>query len=97
MPSRNWISQKLESVRFVGDGTYLKFADKFVEVRKSGTDAKTKAYASGGDKEECRRFAKAFGEASGDLTELYLTQISQTYLEGVETKARQIYETFQAT
>ena len=88
---------KLESVRFVGDGTYLKFADKFVEVRKSGTDAKTKAYASGGDKEECRRFAKAFGEASGDLTELYLTQIGQTYLEGVETKARQIYETFQAT
>ena len=88
---------KLESVRFVGDGTYLKFADKFVEVRKSGTDAKTKAYASGGDKEECRRFAKAFGEASGDLTELYLTQIGQTYLEGVETKARQIYETFQST
>ncbi len=66
---------KLESVHFVGDGTYFKFADKFVEVRKSGTDAKTKAYASGGDKEECRRYAKAFGETSGDLTELYRAQI----------------------
>ena len=58
---------------------------------------KPKLMPPGGDKEECRRFAKAFGEASGDLTELYFTQIGQTYLEGVETKARQIYETFQAT
>ena len=66
------ILRHLENVRFVGDGTYLKFADKFVEVRKSGTDAKTKAYASGGDKEECRRYTKAFGETSGDLTELLL-------------------------
>ena len=85
----------LESIRFVGDGSYLKFTDKFVEVRKSGTDAKTKAYASGLDKDECRRFAKAFGETSGDLTELYLSQIGQNYLERVETKAREIYDAFQ--
>ena len=86
----------LESVRFVGDGTYLKFADKFVEVRKSGTDAKTKAYASGGDKEECRRYAKAFGEARGNLTELYHEQIGEIYLSGVEKRAREIYDTFQS-
>ena len=86
----------LEDVRFVGDGSYLKFYDKFVEVRKSGTDAKTKAYASGGDKEECRKFAKAFGEASGDLTELYTQQIGQNYLGSVEERARQIYDAFQS-
>lgn len=85
----------LEDVLFVGDGSYLKFRDMCVEVRKSGTDAKTKAYASGPDKEECRKYAKAFGEASGDLTELYLSQIGQTYLRGVESRARQIYEVFQ--
>ena len=85
----------LEDVRFVGDGSYLKFRDKFVEVRKSGTDAKTKAYASGGDKVECRKFAKAFGEASGDLTELYIEQIGQNYLSSVENRARQIYDAFQ--
>jgi hypothetical protein len=87
----------LEDVRFVGDGCYLKFQDKFVEVRKSGTDAKTKAYASGSDKEACRKFAKAFGEASGDLTELYIEQISQTYLRSVESRARQIYDAFQSS
>ena len=86
----------LEDVRFVGDGSYLMFRDKCVEVRKSGTDAKTKAYASGSDKEECRQFAKAFGEASGDLTELYSKQIGHTYLRGVENRARQIYEAFQS-
>jgi len=86
----------LESVQFVGDGTYLKFADKFVEVRKSGTDAKTKAYASGGDKEECRRYAKAFGETSGELTELYRTHIGESYLEDVEKRAREIYDAFQS-
>ena len=85
----------LEDVRFVGDGSYLKFRDKFVEVRKSGTDAKTKAYASGGDKEACRKFAKVFGEASGELNELYTEQIGQNYLRGVENRARQIYAAFQ--
>ncbi len=86
----------LEDVRFVGDGSYLKFHDKCVEVRKSGTDAKTKAYASGSDKEACRKFAKAFGEASGELTELYSEQIGQNYLGDVESRARQIYDAFQS-
>ena len=87
----------LEDVRFVGDGTYLKFRDKFVEVRKSGTDAKTKAYASGVDKADCQRFAKAFGETSGELTELYEARISPSYLAEVEAKARRIYDAFQST
>ena len=86
----------LEDVRFVGDGSYLKFRDKCVEVRKSGTDAKTKAYASGSDKEECRQFAKVFGEASGDLTELYTEEIGQNYLGNVENRAREIYDAFQS-
>ena len=86
----------LESIKFVGDGTYLKFTDMFVEVRKSGTDAKTKAYASGPDKDECRKYAKAFGETSGDLTELYRSHIGEAYLDNVEKRAREIYDAFQS-
>lgn len=86
----------LEDVRFVGDGTYLLFRDKFVEVRKSGTDAKTKAYASGADRAECLRFAKAFSETSGELTELYEAQIGLTYLTEVKAKSRRIYDAFQS-
>ena len=86
----------LESIKFVGDGTYLKFADMFVEVRKSGTDAKTKAYASGPDKDECRKYAKVFGETSGELTHLYREQVREEYLKDVENRAREIYDTFQS-
>ncbi len=93
LPDLNF--KDLEDVRFVGDGSYLRFRDKCVEVRKSGTDAKTKAYASGKDKEECRKFATKFGEASGELTELYKQQIGQDYLKNVEKRARQIYNAFQ--
>ena len=42
----------LEDIKFAGDGTYLNFSDKFVEIRPSGTDAKTKAYAGGKNREE---------------------------------------------
>ena len=84
----------LEDVRFVGDGTYFKFSDKFVEIRKSGTDAKTKAYASGTNKDDCRRFAKEFGQYSGELTYLYKRDIGEDYLKNVEKKARCIYLEF---
>ena len=85
----------LEDVRFVGDGTYFKFRDKFVEIRKSGTDAKTKAYASGNDKEDCRKFAEAFGNYSGHLTASYRNAIGNGYLATVEEKARAIHRRFQ--
>ncbi|MDE0040432.1 MAG: hypothetical protein OXT74_00195, partial [Candidatus Poribacteria bacterium] len=85
----------LEDVRFVGDGTYFKFRGKFVEIRKSGTDAKTKAYASGSDKENCRQFAEAFGKYSGQLTPCYKSVICGDYLATVEEKARAFYRRFQ--
>ena len=85
----------LEDVRFVGDGTYFKFRDKFVEIRKSGTDAKTKAYASGKNREDCRRFAEAFGRYGGHLSASYRSVIGDAYLTTVEEKARAIYRKFQ--
>lgn len=85
----------LEDVRFVGDGTYFKFRGKFVEIRKSGTDAKTKAYASGSDKENCRQFAEAFGKYSGQLAPCYKSVIGEDYLSTVEEKARALYLQFQ--
>lgn len=61
----------LIDVKFVGDGTYLEFDDKFIEIRPSGTDAKTKAYGAGANKEEIKKFARIMGNYSGDLTEVY--------------------------
>jgi len=92
-PSLNF--HNLEYVQFVGDGTCFKFSDNFVEIRKSGTDAKTKAYASGKDKENCRKFARAFGNYNGHLTVQYRSVIGETYLATVEETANEIYQKFQ--
>ena len=69
----------LTSVKFVGDGTYLQFTDKFVEIRPSGTDAKTKAYAGGEDLKSISEFARVLGNYSGERTELHRELVSEEF------------------
>jgi len=38
----------------------LQFDDKFIEIRPSGTDAKTKAYAAGLNKEELSKISNTY-------------------------------------
>ncbi len=92
LPSLNFLN--LECIRFVGDGTYLRFADKYVEIRKSGTDAKTKAYAAGSDKKDCKKFAEAFGTYSGEITATYKRHIDEEFLSNAVDKGREIYLAF---
>lgn len=61
----------LVDIKFVGDGTYIEFTDKFIEIRPSGTDAKTKAYGAGKDKADCLKYAQALGNFSGKRTKLH--------------------------
>ena len=84
----------LEDIKFVGDGTYMKFADKFVEIRKSGTDARTRAYTAGSDKEDCAKFARAFGNYSGEITRIYKRHIDERFLSDAVGRAWQIYLAF---
>jgi len=84
----------LEDIKFVGDGTYLRFADKFVEIRKSGTDARTRAYTAGSDKEDCAKFARAFGNYDGEITKIYKRHIDEKFLSDAVGSAREIYLTF---
>ena len=69
----------LKSVKFVGDGTYLEFDDKYIEIRPSGTDAKTKAYGGGLNKDDIEKYASVLGNYSGDRTELHEEFIPQEY------------------
>ncbi len=85
---------KLLDVKFVGDGTYLDFEDKFVEIRPSGTDAKTKAYAGGANKDELSLFAKTLGNYSGELNDTYLKYLSKDYVEASKAKSLEMYEEF---
>ena len=91
---KNLNFDNLTDIKFVGDGTYLQFTDKFIEIRPSGTDAKTKAYGSGADKENISEFARILGNYSGDLNAKYLAIISKDYYNNAKEKSMQEYLKF---
>lgn len=85
----------LENIYFVGDGTYLKFNDKFVEVRKSGTDALIKSYACGENKADCERYARAIVNYSGELTPKFEKSIDQEVYKNCQQLGLKILWEFQ--
>lgn len=84
----------LVDVKFVGDGTYLKFSDKYIEIRPSGTDAKTKAYGGGENLESISEFARVLGNYSGDRTELHRELISEEFYKNSKETALDYYLKF---
>lgn len=84
----------LIDVKFVGDGTYLEFSDKFIEIRPSGTDAKTKAYGAGASKEEIKNFARIMGNYSGDITDLYKKYVDMNLYENAKEISLKDYAVF---
>lgn len=84
----------LTAVKFVGDGTYLKFTDKYVEIRPSGTDAKTKAYSGGENLESISEFSRILGNYSGERTELHKKLISDDFYNNSKENALDDYLKF---
>ncbi len=84
----------LTDIKFAGDGTFLKFTDKFIEIRPSGTDAKTKAYGAGSSKEDIENFARTLGHYSGDLNKQYLAIIPEDYYNNAKEKSMRQYLKF---
>ncbi len=84
----------LKSIKFVGDGTYLEFSNKYVEIRPSGTDAKTKAYAGGENLEEIKKFSRVLGNYSGERTELHRELIREDFYNKSKDTAMEYYLQF---
>ena len=84
----------LKDIKFVGDGTYMLFDDKFIEIRPSGTDAKTKAYSGGLNKDEITSYAQQMGNYSGDLTELYKKYVPMNLYETAKEISAKKYQEF---
>ncbi len=81
----------LNDIKFVGDGTFLDFEDKYIEIRPSGTDAKTKAYGAGDNKANLLEFARALGNYSGERTPKYLELISEEYYQNSKDHSLDVY------
>ena len=86
--------EELKAVKFVGDGTYLEFKDKYIEIRPSGTDAKTKAYGGGTSLEEISEYSKVLGNYSGERTELHKKLISEEFYNNSKETALNDYLKF---
>lgn len=91
---KSLIFDNLEKIKFVGDGTYLKFAHKFIEIRPSGTDAKTKAYGGGSNKEMIETYANILGNYDGTRTTLHKKFISDEFYENTKDLAMDYYLEF---
>lgn len=91
---KSLIFDNLEEIKFVGDGTYLKFAHKFIEIRPSGTDAKTKAYGGGSNKEMIETYANILGNYDGTRTTLHKKFISDEFYENTKDLAMDYYLKF---
>ncbi len=91
---KSLIFDNLEEIKFVGDGTYLKFAHKFIEIRPSGTDAKTKAYGGGSNKEMIETYANILGNYDGTRTTLHKKFISDEFYENTKDLAMDYYLEF---
>ena len=84
----------LTDVKFVGDGTYMEFDDKFIEIRPSGTDAKTKSYGAGADKENIKEYARIMGNYSGELNEVYEKNVDMALYNSAKEKSLKSYAEF---
>ena len=78
----------------MGDGTYFNFDDKFIEIRPSGTDAKTKAYGGGLNKHDIEKYASILGDYSGNRTELHKKFIPDDFYQSTKDKAMDYYLAF---
>lgn len=85
----------LEEIYFVGDGTYLRFSKKFVEVRPSGTDAINKAYSAGNDWNECVLYSQSFAGYSGERNPKHFKYIPEDFYNSVKELSIRLLMEFQ--
>ena len=86
--------EDVKDIKFVGDGTYIQFKDKYIEIRPSGTDAKTKAYGGGKSLEEISEYARILGNYSGERTDLHKQYVSDEFYNNSKDMALDDYLKF---
>jgi phosphomannomutase len=84
----------LENIFFVGDGTYFKFHNMFLEIRRSGTDAKLKCYCGGDDKEKCQLYLKKFLHYYGEITPFYNKLLPVSFRKKIYPLVKRLYEEY---
>ncbi len=86
---------KLMDIKFSGDATFFQFDDNlFIQIRRSGTDAKMRGYAGGPKKNDCVLYLDRLLHYSGERTELYKRTIPKEYQRDLYPVAQRIYQEY---
>ncbi len=86
---------RLQDLKFTGDATYFQFdGNLFVQVRRSGTDAKMRGYASGPNKQDCVFYLNKLLHYTGEKSELYQKTIPNEYRENMYALSQKIYKEY---
>jgi len=85
---------ELQDVKFTGDATYFEFKNMFVQIRRSGTDAKLRGYSNGNDKNKIRRYLDIMVHYPGNITPKYNEKIPEDYRSSIYTKTKKLYSEY---
>lgn len=86
---------RLVDVKFTGDATYFQFSDNFfVQVRRSGTDAKMRGYACGPNRKDCVFYLDKLLHYNGERTDLYKKTIPEEYQGDIYQLSQKIYREY---
>ncbi len=86
---------RLADVKFTGDASYFQFIDNFfIQVRRSGTDAKMRGYACGPNKKDCIFYLDKLLHYSGERTDLYKKIIPREYQENIYDLSQKLYKEY---
>ncbi|TSC96978.1 MAG: hypothetical protein CEN88_238, partial [Candidatus Berkelbacteria bacterium Licking1014_2] len=84
----------LEAIRFAGDAAYLEWPEMFVQIRRSGTDAKLRGYSGGADRERAEKYLDKIVHYNGEINELYDKLIPLDYRQKIYERQQELYNEF---
>jgi len=86
--------KRLEDIKFTGDATYFKFDNFFVQIRRSGTDAKMRGYSGGENKQDCKEYLSKILHYDGARSSEYEKYIPNKYKGDIYPIVDKLYKKY---
>ncbi|MFA6097979.1 MAG: hypothetical protein WCV50_04235 [Patescibacteria group bacterium] len=84
----------LQDILLTLDATYFSFNNMFVQIRRSGTDAKLRGYSNGNDRLCIKKYLDVMVNYSGQKTPLYDKLIPLELYNGIYDRQKKNYEEY---
>lgn len=86
---------RLTALKFTGDASFFQFTNNlFVQIRRSGTDAKMRGYAGGENISDCKKYLNRLLHYSGERSDLFEKIVPQKYQGDIYPLSQKIYRDY---